>query len=185
MIKVDMNEIANLKTKYKVMIRDYETSIALLESIELIFKKDGSEYANILKAFKLKDNSRFAHFNVVRDDESFIITATDTTTDKYVKEHISGYENLNYNYAKKEYILPEGVTDDRVIEGGWRVPYYMLNTTEMNERIAKMIENYYSYKKEAEDKVQRIDAMCDILNETAKKLNDLGDLPYGWKECIR
>lgn len=186
-IRVDMNEVENLKSKYKVMIKNYETSIALLKSIEVIYKKDGTEYANMLNAFKLKDNSRFKNFKVCRDDENYIITATDTTTDTYVKETIYGYENLVYDYSTGagKYIIPEGVTEDRVISGGWRVPYYMLNTKEMNDRISNMISNYYSFKEENEKKAQRIDAMCDILKETANKLNDLGELPYGWKECIR
>lgn len=183
-VSLDMNEVENLKSNYVVMIKNYETSIALLKAIDVIYKKDGTEYANMLNAFKLKDGSRFKNFKVFREDENYVIVAIDTTTDTYVKETIYGYENLEYNYVENKYNLPEGVTEDRVIGGGWRVPYYMFNTKEMNDKIARTISNYYSFKKNAEEKTQRIDAMCEILKETAKKLNDLGELPYGWKECL-
>lgn len=183
-VSLDMNEVENLKSKYVEMIKNYETSTALLKAIEVAYKKDGTEYANVLNAFKLKDNSRFKNFKAFREDENYIIVAIDTTTDTYVKETIYGYENLQYNYIENKYTLPEGVTEDRVIGGGWRVPYYMLNAKEMKDKIARMISNYCSFKDDAEEKTQRIDAMCEVLKETATKLNALGELPYGWKECL-
>lgn len=183
-VSLDMYEVEKLKEKYNVMIKNYENLIELLKSLEVIYKKDGTDYANMLKAFKLKWGSHFKNLNVYRDEETFIVSATDTNTDNCVKEHIYGYENLERNYSTGEYKIPDGVTEDRVISGGWRVPYYMLNTKEMNNRIAQMVSNYYSFKKEAEAKLSRIDAMCEILKETATKLNTLGELPYGWKECL-
>lgn len=184
MVTINYSDIEDLKKDASKSINNYVNSIALLESIEFVKKKDGTDYVNLIKALRLKEGSPFKNLNIYRDGESYYVSATNINTDTYVKEYISGYENLVYNYAKQEYIVPDSISRDRIIDEYCRVPYYMLNTDEMNARISKMAMSLRSYKKETEDKVARLDAMYEILQDTAKKLNELGDLPYKWKDCI-
>ena len=175
-------KVKELREKLEKQIVAYDNELSLLSSIYVATKKDGTEYANLVKGFR-NNNPQFTNFRVLRDEDNrFTVSAY--LNDTYVNVDVYGYENLTYDYTEQKYVTPTGVDEDRVLGGGWRVPYYLLNTDELNERIKGMYNARLVWKREAMNKLKNIDTMVEILSDTARKLNALGDIPYGWKDCI-
>lgn len=186
-LSINTSKILDLKKSAQETIQNYTDKIEFLESIEICYKKDDSEYAFLNKAFRLKEGSPYRSFNVTREGDGdwvYVLSATDTRTDKYISTRLYGYQNLEMNYSTREYDIPEGISKDRVIKESCRVPYYVLNTKELQETLVGDIHSLYEWREENVIKRNNIDVTVKILRDTVDKLNALEDIPYGWKDII-
>lgn len=186
-LSINTSKILDLKKSAQETIQNYTDKIEFLESIEIDYKKDGSEYVFLNKAFRLKEGSPYKNFKVTREGEghwAYELSAVDTRTNKYINARLYGYQNLEMNYSTREYDIPEGISKDRVIKESCFVPYYALNTKELQETLVSDICSLYEWREAKVIEMNNIDAMVKILKDTVDKLNALEDIPYGWKDII-
>lgn len=183
MTRLDMNKVNKLIEEGKQRIETYNNEFMLLNSLTIAKKKNGEEYVNTTQAIKLVDGSPFTDLSIYKNDDNYMVSAY--KGDTRVAVRLDGYKQLKYNYAKKEYDLPEGVAEERVLgEGTWRVPYYLLNAKELRDEI----ENDKSYRlnwiKDEQTRIDNLTAILPFVEALCNKANELGNLPYGWTSII-
>ena len=183
MTRLDMNKVNKLIEEGKQRIEKYNDEFMLLNCLTVAKKKNGEEYVNPTQALKLVEGSPFTGLAIYKNDDNYMISAY--KDDTRVAVRLDGYKQLKYNYAKQEYDLPEGVTEERVLgRETWRVPYYLLNAKELRDEI----ENDKSYRlvwmKDEQTRIDNLNEVLPFVEALCNKANELGDLPYGWTSII-
>lgn len=183
MTRLDMNKVNELIGKGKQRIDTYNNEFMLLNSLTIAKKKNGEEYVNPTQAIKLVDGSPFTDLSIYKDDDNYMVSAY--KDDIKVAIRLDGYKQLKYNYAKQEYDLPEGVTEERVLgRDTWRVPYYILNTKELRDEIERDKSNRLKWISDEQLRIDNLNEVLPFVEALCNKANELGNLPYGWTSII-
>lgn len=183
MTRLDMNKVNKLIEDGKQRIEKYNDEFMLLNCLTIAKKKNGEEYVNPTQAIKLADCSPFTNLEIYKNDDNYMISAYKGAFRVAIR--LDGYKQLKYNYAKKEYELTEGVTEERVLgRDTCRVPYYLLNAKELRDEI----ENDKSYRlnwiKDEQTRLDNLTKILPLVEALCNKANELGDLPYDWTSII-
>lgn len=158
-------EIAKLN-KY---IKDNLNKIEFLKEVHLSLTKDGKEFHHLTKAFKF-DNNKFEG-EVSKEDDIYVLRGYNKETKEFIPRIlIYDYIQLKYNYSKNCYPTPEGVDETRIVKEGWRVPYYLKNTKELEESIQKCIQGA---KESIEEEKKKLEVLPKLKKLTEKYLKDI------------
>lgn len=183
MTRLDRNKVNELIEKGKQRIETYNNEFMLLNSLTIAKKKNGEEYVNTTQAIKLVDGSPFTDLSIYKDDDNYMISAYKYGTRVAVR--LDGYKQLKYSYAKQEYDLPEGVTEERVLgRDTCRVPYYLLNAKELRDEIERDKSNRLNWIKDEQTRIDNLNEVLPFVEALCNKANELGELPYGWTSII-
>ena len=183
MTRLDMNKVNKLIEDGKQRIEKYNDEFMLLNCLTIAKKKNGEEYVNPTQAIKLTDGSPFTNLAIYKDDDNYMISAYKGAFRVAIR--LDGYKQLKYNYAKKEYELTEGVTEERVLgRDTCRVPYYLLNAKELRDEIENDKSNRLGWMKDEQIRLDNLTAILPFVEALCNKANELGDLPYDWTSII-
>lgn len=185
MVKVSEAGYQNLVNRELSHIETHTREIEFLKEIHIAYTKDGREFKNLTLAFKF-DNDKYEG-RVVREDDCFVVYGCPKENCKSVNIRLYAYHNLEYSYAKKEYIVPDGVDESRVIKTeSWRVPYYLYNTKELQDLLEREIKYRETWIEEAKRKLEILPKIKEILNTTCEELNKVDkDNKLGLSYIIR
>lgn len=135
---MNQTKYENRMQEIKNIIKSYEKKIAFLESLKIKAKKNGEPFA------KIENNFEFVGYNtnIVKQDRSdYKIYFNNPKTFENGELYIRGYKNLDYDYKKGEYIIPNGVSQDRVIAPRYETPFYYLNFEELKKEFETTKQN--------------------------------------------
>lgn len=183
MTRLDMNKVNKLIEEGKQRMEKYNDEFMLLNCLTVAKKKNGEEYVNPTQALKLVDGSPFTGLTICKNDDNYMISAYNG--EYRVAIRLDGYKQLKYNYAKQEYDLPEGVTEERVLgRDTWRVPYYLLNAKELRDEIERDKSNRLGWIKNEQTRIDNLNGVLPYVEALCDMANKLGELPYGWTSII-
>lgn len=162
----------NRLQEIKNNIEYYETRIEFLNSLKFKTKKNGEPFA------KIENNFDFEGYNVniVKEciglhGNDYKIYFNNPKTFKNGNIEISGYKNLEYDYKKGEYTIPEGVEPNRIIRTSYEVPYYYLNFEEVKKEFEIKKENLIKWLADEKEHLKEFEAVKEDIQKFEKEIS--------------
>lgn len=176
-------DFSNLKKEINTALDNYKLQLGVLEALVLRTKKDGGAYKDLKKNIdieatiaKVKDSHRISDLGLTEDDNYFKIqiytcdTGYNAVTSVWIRRRFT----LEYNYSKKEYSIPSGVSPNRVINPGHLIPYYYLEgVEELKQQIELEKEKTSRFLVRAARRDVLIESIEKTTNDFIKKLEEL------------
>ena len=147
-----------IRKKLINQIEDYERKINLWRSVEIVKKKDGSEFVNFGK--------NFTNAKIVKEWDNLYLTVSGFDN-YYHPAYISDSINLR---VVCQYWKGEKPAEERVIKEIGLLPYFYLNVEETYGEVKKIIEKYEGIVEEKKNELERLDEAYDYV---VKVLDDL------------
>ena len=148
-----------IRKKLTKQIEDYSRKIKLWKNVEIVTKKDGTEFSAFGK--------NFANAKIVREWDNLYIRVSEFDN-AYNPAYVSDEINLR---IVCQYWKGEQPTEDRIVKVTGLLPCFYLNVEETKGEIEKLIEKYEGYIKEKQKELERLDEAYDYVAKVLEEMN--------------